>query len=130
MLKDSPAFSGFSVKNLDETKRFYSQVLGLEVTQDTMGLKLFTAHNSPTFIYLKEDHKPADFTILNFPVENIDKTIDELVSKGIEFKQYDLGNGAKTDAKGVLRGLSANMGPDIAWFEDPSGNVLSILQDK
>lgn len=130
MLKDSPAFSGFSVKDISVAKQFYSQVLGLEVSEDAMGLKLFTAHNSPIFIYSKEDHKPAEFTILNFPVENIDKTIDELVAKGIEFKQYDLGNGAKTDAKGVLRGLSANMGPDIAWFEDPSGNVLSILQDK
>lgn len=130
MLGDSYAFSGFSVNDLAVAKEFYKDVLGLDVEENEMGLNIKIQGSTPVFVYKKDDHQPASFTILNFPVDNIDQAIDELSSKGIKFEKYDLGNGAVTDEKGVLRGLSANMGPDIAWFKDPAGNVLSILQNK
>lgn len=130
MLKDSYTFSGFSVNDLSAAQKFYAEKLGLEVKKTEMGLELATSGNNPIFIYEKPDHEPASFTIINFAVEDIDKTIDQLHAKGVEFEHYDdLDNGAVPDKKGVLRGLAANMGPDIAWFKDPAGNVLSILQD-
>lgn len=129
MLKDSKAFSGFSVNDLAAAKKFYGEMLGVEVDEDAMGLHLKIAGGNPIFVYPKENHEPATYTILNFPVENIDKTVDELASKGIKFEQYDLGGGAKTDEKGVMRGKAADQGPDIAWFKDPAGNILSILSD-
>lgn len=130
MLKDSPAFSGFSVDDLEAAKRFYSQVLGLDVAEEQWGLRLNIIGSRPVFVYQKEDHTAATYTVLNFPVDDIDKAVDELSVKGVVFDQQDLGNGAKTDEKGVLRGRAAKMGPDIAWFKDPAGNILSILQDK
>ncbi len=129
MLNGDNAFSGFSVNDLAAAKEFYSQTLGLQIEETAMGLKLKIAGGNPIFIYAKDDHTPASFTILNFPVDSIDKVAEELTGKGVTFEQYDLGNGAKTDDKGIMRGLSANMGPDIAWFKDPAGNTLSILQD-
>lgn len=129
MLKDSQAFSGFSVNDLATAKKFYGETLGIDADEDEMGLHLKVAGSSPIFVYQKDDHAPAAFTILNFPVNDIDKAIDELTAKGIAFEQYDLGGGAKTDEKGVLRGKAAGMGPDIAWFKDPAGNVLSILSN-
>lgn len=129
MLKDSHAFSGFSVNDKAAAKEFYGQTLGLDVEDGPMGLQIKTTGNNPIFIYQKDDHVPATFTVLNFPVADIDEAIEELTGKGVAFEQYDLGNGAVTDEKGVLRGRAANMGPDIAWFKDPAGNVLSILQD-
>lgn len=130
MLKDSHAFSGFSVNDLAAAKKFYGETLGVDVELDEMGLTLKVAGGKPIFVYQKDDHAPATFTVLNFPVENIDQAIDELTSQGITFEHYDLGNGAETDTNGILRGLGANMGPDIAWFKDPAGNILSVLQDK
>lgn len=131
MLQDSYAFSGFSVDDLKKAKEFYGDTLALTITEDAMGLHLKPKDTHAIFIYEKPDHKPADFTVLNFSVKNIDETMDELIAKGVEFEHYDdLGNGAVPDEKGILRGLAANMGPDIAWFKDPAGNVLSILQDK
>ena len=129
MLSDSHAFSGFSVKDLSEAKKFYSEVLGLNIEEDEMGLKIKIAGGNPLFVYPKENHEPATYTILNFPVENIDKTVEELKSKGVTFDQIDMGGGAKTGEDGIMRGRAANMGPDIAWFKDPSGNVLSVLQN-
>lgn len=130
MFKDSQAFSGFSVDGTGAAKEFYNQTLGLEVEDAPMGmLSLKTAGNNDILIYQKDDHVPATFTILNFPVEDIDTVVDELVAKGVNFDQIDLGNDAKTDAKGILRGRSVNMGPDIAWFKDPAGNVLSVLSE-
>ena len=129
MLQDTKAFSGFSVKDLDEAKAFYGDMLGVRVTQDAMGLHLDIPSGMPVFVYQKDTHEPATFTILNFVVTDIDTTVEELSARGVIFEQYDLGGGAKTDEKGVLRGRAANMGPDIAWFKDPSGNILSILQD-
>ncbi len=129
MLKDSKAFSGFSIMNITESKKFYVETLGLDVSEDWMGLVLKIPDSNNVFLYQKDDHTPATFTVLNFPVDDIDNAVNELVSRGVVFEHYDdLGNGAKTDGTGVLRGRSANMGPDIAWFKDPSGNILSVLQ--
>lgn len=122
------AFSGMSVNDLEKAKGFYVGTLGLELTNEKMGLELKLPGSGELFIYEKADHQPATFTVLNLVVDNIDQAIDELSGKGIKFEQYDLGNGAKTDEKGVLRGLSVQMGPDIAWFKDPAGNILSVLQ--
>lgn len=124
MLHGSEAFSGFSVDNLQAAKEFYSVKLGLEVKDEEMGLVIITAGNkNGTFVYPKEDHQPTTYTILNFPVEDIDKAVDELASKGIVFEQYS----EMTDEKGIARGRSQNRGPDIAWFKDPAGNILSVL---
>jgi catechol 2,3-dioxygenase-like lactoylglutathione lyase family enzyme len=129
MLKDSPAFSGFSVTNLKGVKEFYTNVLGLEVIEDSMGLTIKLGGGTQVFAYPKENHTPATFTILNFPVDNIDKVVDELKSKGVSFERYD-DMPFDQDEKGIARGLAANQGPDIAWFKDPDGNILSILQEK
>lgn len=125
MLKDSPAFSGFSVNDTQKAKQFYEEVLGVPVEESPMGLTL-KLKTMDVFIYLKEDHTPASFTILNFPVNDIDQMFDGLRSKGVIFEKYD---NMHQDEKGITRGRSANMGPDIAWFKDPAGNILSILQD-
>lgn len=123
-------FSGFSVTNLQAAKDFYVGTLGLELTNEAMGLGFTLPGGTQLFLYEKADHTPASFTVLNFVVEDIDTTVDELTANGISFERYDLGNGATQDQKGILRGLAANMGPNIAWFKDPSGNILSVLQDK
>lgn len=128
MLQVQAAFSGFSVDDLSKAKEFYTQILGLKLNDETMGLNLGLPGGGAVFIYPKDDHQPATFTILNFVVENIDKAVDELTSQGVEFEHYD--NGPKTDEKGIARGRAVNMGPDIAWFKDPAGNILSVLQDK
>lgn len=130
MLKDSKAFSGFSVKDQAAAKDFYSQVLGVEVEEDEMGLQLKLLGGTNVFIYPKENHEPATYTVLNFIVDDIDAAVTELKTKGVKFEQYDLGGGAKTDDKDVMRGIAAGQGPDIAWFKDPSGNILSVLQEK
>lgn len=122
-------FSGFSVSNAAEARTFYVDTLGLELIDDSMGLGFALPGGAQLFLYEKPDHQPATFTVLNFVVDNIDKAVDELIQKGINFERYDLGNGAVQDEKGILRGLSANMGPDIAWFKDPAGNILSVVQD-
>lgn len=128
MLKDAHAFSGFSVEDLDEAKKFYSDTLGVEVEDGPMGLYL-NLKGSKVFVYNKDDHKPATYTMLNFVVDDIDKTVDELVKKGVEFEQYG-SDQFPQDKKGIARGLAAKMGPDIAWFKDPAGNILSVLQEK
>jgi predicted enzyme related to lactoylglutathione lyase len=125
MLKNSPAFSGFSVDNLAKAKEFYNQTLGLDVEEDEMGLTLNIAGSNNVFVYAKEDHTPATYTVLNFPVDDIDSAVEELSSKGVSFEQYD----GMTDDKGIARGVAANIGPDIAWFKDPAGNILSVLND-
>jgi predicted enzyme related to lactoylglutathione lyase len=123
MLKDSRAFSGFSVDNLEKAKSFYGNTLGLDVAQDEMGLQLKITGGNPIFVYQKDDHTPATFTILNFPVDDIDKAVKELNAKGVQFEQYK----DMTDVDGIARGRKYNMGPDIAWFKDPAGNFLSVL---
>ncbi len=125
MIDASKAFSGFSVKDLVEAKKFYEDVLGLEVEDTGMGLQLKVGAGNPVFVYNKDDHEAASFTLLNFPVEDIDEAVDELTTKGVVFIQY----AGMTDEKGIARGRSANRGPDIAWFKDPSGNFLSVMQN-
>lgn len=129
MFQAQAAFSGFSVDDLEKAKQFYTQTLGLKLESDKMGLQLSLPGSGRLFIYAKDDHKPAAFTILNFVVEDIDKAVDELTRLGVNFERYN-DFPAPQDEKGILRGRSVNQGPDIAWFKDPAGNILSVLQDK
>lgn len=129
MFKTTKAFSGFSVDDLEKAKAFYSEILGVDVREEgDMGLALHLAGGTRVFIYPKEDHQPATFTILNFVVDDIDTVMDALKDKGVQFEHYN-NDKLPQDDKGVLRGQSAGMGPDIAWFKDPAGNVLSILEE-
>lgn len=124
MLKKNKAFSGFSTNDIHKTKTFYNQTLGLEVTENDMGiLELHTEGNCPIVIYPKPNHQPATFTVLNFFVKDIERMVDQLTSKGIVFEQYT--DDIATDAKGISRN---NGGPNIAWFKDPAGNILSIIE--
>ena len=127
MLKNVRAFSGFSVDNIEAAKLFYQVTLGLEVEQNEMGLSLKLAGGNNIFLYPKIDHVPATYTTLNFMIDNIDQTVDELSTKGVVFEKYE---GMHQDEKGIARGIAAKMGPDIAWFKDPAGNILSVLQEK
>jgi catechol 2,3-dioxygenase-like lactoylglutathione lyase family enzyme len=129
MLKAQAAFAGISVNDLNAAKDFYSGKLGLELEDDKMGLNYKLPGGGGLFIYDKPDHQPATYTCLNLVVDDIDKAVDSLTASGIEMEHYD-NMPAKPDEKGILRGLAANMGPDIAWFKDPAGNILSVLQDK
>jgi len=127
MFKDTKAFSGFSVDNLDAAKKFYNETLGIMITEEHGMFTLHLGTGGEVLVYSKEaGHQPATYTVLNFPVENIDAAADELVAKGITFEIYE---DAHQDDKGIARGKAANMGPDIAWFKDPAGNILSILQN-
>jgi len=126
MLKVKAAFSGFSVNDLAKSNEFYTKTLRLKVDDEGMGLTLHLPNGGTVFIYPKPDHQPATYTILNFVVENIDEAVDELRSRGVTFERYE---GPPQDEKGILRGRAQNMGPDIAWFRDPAGNILSVLQD-
>lgn len=126
MFKAKAAFSGFSVDDLAKAKEFYTETLRLKVDEEGVGLRLHLPGGGTVFVYPKDDHQPATFTILNFVVDNIDEAVDELTSRGVQFEHYE---GIPTDEKGILRGLSRNMGPDIAWFKDPAGNVLAVLEE-
>jgi predicted enzyme related to lactoylglutathione lyase len=124
MLGKSPAFSGFSVDDVAKAKAFYGDTLGLEVSDEEMGLLQIKLGSGGTVMaYPKDDHAPATFTILNFPVDDIDATVDDLASRGVTFEHYD---GFDQDAKGIARGPE---GPPIAWFTDPAGNILSVLEE-
>jgi predicted enzyme related to lactoylglutathione lyase len=125
MFKNTKAFSGFSVNDLKKAKEFYGQTLGLEVSERPEGLELHIAGGARIFIYPKPNHTPASFTILNFPVDDIEQAVDQLVKLGVRFEHYAQGD-LKTDAQGIARGA----GPDIAWFKDPAGNILSVLKEK
>lgn len=130
MLTYTKTFSGFSVDDIQRAKEFYKDILGVNVQDEgDMGISLHLADDTKVFVYPKADHQPATFTILNFVVDKIDKAVDALVEKGVQFEHYERVD-LPQDEKGVLRGLSAGMGPDIAWFKDPAGNVLSVLQEK
>lgn len=124
MFKQSNAFSSFSVTDIQKAKKFYGELLGLEVKDSYMGLlELHTQGNNPIMIYPKPNHLPATFTILNFPVDDIEKTVDALIAKGIVFEQYE--GEIKTNEKGIS---VSPVGPKIAWFKDPAGNILSVLE--
>ena len=124
MLGDSKAFSGFSVDDIQKAKEFYGQTLGLKVSESHGLLTLHLAGGNNILIYPKPNHAPATFTILNFPVGNVDKAVDELAKRGVRFEIYNTPD-IKTDEKGIMRGK----GPTIAWFKDPAGNIFSVLDE-
>jgi catechol 2,3-dioxygenase-like lactoylglutathione lyase family enzyme len=121
MFENTRAFSGFSVDDVPEARKFYGETLGLRVSEEYGMLSLHIAGERDILVYPKPDHTPATFTILNFPVDDIEKAVDELAERGVRFERYDDSN---TDEKGIYRG----QGPLIAWFKDPAGNILSVLQ--
>jgi catechol 2,3-dioxygenase-like lactoylglutathione lyase family enzyme len=125
MFRHTKAFSGFSVDDLKKAKEFYGQTLGLEVSETKEGLALRLAGGNQVFIYPKPNHTPATFTVLNFQVENIEQAVDALAKLGVQFEQYDIPE-IKTNEKGIHR--SDGAGPTIAWFKDPAGNILSVLE--
>lgn len=127
MFQSSPVFSSFSVNDLNEARSFYQDTLGCTTAEDSMGLRLTFPNGHTIYIYQKDDHQPAAFTVLNFPVDSIDAAIDELIQRGVVLERYDV-LPAPQDEKRVLRGKAAGMGPDIAWFKDPAGNVLAVLE--
>jgi len=122
MLKDSKAFSGFSAGDIAKAKEFYAGTLGLEVSESHGLLTLRLAGGNNVIIYPKPNHVPATFTVLNFPVKDVDLAVDQLKKRGVRFEQYNLPN-LRTDEKGIMRGN----GPTIAWFKDPAGNILSVV---
>lgn len=123
MLESSKAFSSFAVNDLNRAKQFYAETLGVKVRESKEGLELHPG-NTDVFIYPKPDHQPATFTVLNFLVKDIESAVDELKQKGVSFEQYE--GEIKTDEKGIHR----NGGPTIAWFKDPAGNILSVIEQE
>ncbi|MGH2969235.1 MAG: VOC family protein [Solirubrobacteraceae bacterium] len=123
MFANTKAFSGFAVDDLEKAREFYGETLGLKTSEQYGLMTLHLAGDRDTLVYPKPDHTPATFTILNFPVDDIDKAVDELAARGVRFERYD---GADQDERGIYRGE----GPYIAWFTDPAGNVLSVLQER
>ena len=123
MLGDSKAFSGFSANDIEKAKEFYGRTLGLKVSETNGLLTLHLAGGSNVLIYPKPNHTPVTFTVLNFPVDDVDQAVDELAKRGVHFEIYDLPD-LKTDKKGIMRGN----GPTIAWFKDPAGNILSVIE--
>lgn len=128
MLRDSKAFSGFATDDLEAARRFYGETLGLDVEVWDEGnlLALHLAGGRDTLIYHKPDFTPATYTILNFPVDDIEATVTELASRGVTFERYE---GFDQDEHGISHGIANGEGPDIAWFKDPAGNVLSVLKE-
>jgi len=124
MLRDSKAFSGFSAEDIPKAKKFYAETLGLDVSESHGLLTLRFAGGNNVLIYPKPNHIPATFTVLNFPVKDVDLAVDELTKRGVRFEKYDLPD-LKTDKKGIMRGN----GPTIAWFKDPAGNILSLIKE-
>jgi catechol 2,3-dioxygenase-like lactoylglutathione lyase family enzyme len=123
MFENTKAFSGFSVDDIPAAKQFYSETLGLKVSEEHGMLQLHIAGGGDILVYPKPNHTPATYTILNFPVEDIDRAVDALAKRGVRFERYD---GSGQDEKGIARGG----GPYIAWFQDPAGNILSVLQER
>jgi len=123
MFRNTKAFSGFSVNDIQKAKQFYGETLGLEISETHGLLNLHLAGGATVLVYPKPNHIPATFTILNFPVADIEQAVDQLTRKGVRFERYD--GDLKTDDKGIFRGG----GPLIAWFKDPAGNVLSVLEE-
>jgi catechol 2,3-dioxygenase-like lactoylglutathione lyase family enzyme len=124
MFRDSHAFSGFSSNDIPKARAFYGETLGLDVTEDGGMLTLHLAGGGSVIIYPKENHEPASFTVLNFPVADIDAAVDQLTAGGVTFERYE---GMGQDERGIARPPSPDQGPQIAWFKDPAGNILSVL---
>jgi catechol 2,3-dioxygenase-like lactoylglutathione lyase family enzyme len=125
MLRETKAFSGFAVPDVDEAKRFYGETLGLNVSEEHGLLALHVAGSGDIVVYPKPDHTPATFTILNFQVDDIEKAVDELARRGVRFERYD---GFEQDEKGIARPPQGE-GPPIAWFTDPAGNIFALLEE-
>jgi catechol 2,3-dioxygenase-like lactoylglutathione lyase family enzyme len=123
MFEDTKAFSGFAVDDIDKAREFYGETLGLKTSEQHGLLFLHIAGDRDTLAYPKPGHTPADYTILNFPVDDIEAAVDELTARGVSFERYD---GMPQDERGIMR----EGGPYIAWFRDPAGNVLSVLQER
>jgi catechol 2,3-dioxygenase-like lactoylglutathione lyase family enzyme len=123
MFANTKAFSGFAVDDVEKAREFYGETLGLETSEEHGLLTLHLAGDRPTLVYPKPDHTPADYTILNFPVDDIDEAVEALSGRGVQLERYD---GMEQDEKGIMRAG----GPYIAWFKDPAGNVLSVLQER
>jgi catechol 2,3-dioxygenase-like lactoylglutathione lyase family enzyme len=123
MFGTTKAYSGFAVNDIPAAKRFYEEILGLAVEENPAGLTLRIAGDRPILVYAKPDHTPASYTILNFPVDDVEKAVDELIARGVRFERYEA---FEQDEKGIHRGE----GPLIAWFTDPARNVLSVIQEQ
>lgn len=123
MFRDTKAFSGFSVNDVAAARAFYADTLGLDATEENGMLTLRIAGGNNVLIYPKDNHEPATYTVLNFPVDDIETAVDQLTARGVTFERYE-GTPVETDAKGIFRGG----GPLIAWFTDPAGNVLSVIE--
>jgi catechol 2,3-dioxygenase-like lactoylglutathione lyase family enzyme len=123
MFESTKAFSGFAVDDLEQARQFYTGTLGIPTSEQYGLMTLHLAGGRDTLIYPKDDHTPATYTILNFPVDDIEKAVDELTARGVRFERYE---GAEQDDRGISRGG----GPYIAWFTDPAGNILAVLQER
>ena len=123
IFKNTKAFSSFSVDDLEKAKEFYGKTLGIDISESKEGLSLYPKSSNEIFIYPKTDHTPATFTVLNFPVNDVEQAVDDLTKQGVRFEIYNKGE-LKTDEKGIFSGE----GPKIAWFKDPAGNFLSVLE--
>jgi catechol 2,3-dioxygenase-like lactoylglutathione lyase family enzyme len=127
LFENSEAFGSMSSDDTEASRRFYAETLGLQVRDEAMGgiISVQLPRGGAVMIYPKDDHQPATYTVLNFPVDDVDAAVDELVSRGVVFEHY--GPDLHQDEKGIMRGKAAGMGPDQAWFKDPAGNILSVL---
>jgi catechol 2,3-dioxygenase-like lactoylglutathione lyase family enzyme len=124
-MKVKNSFSSFSVDNLDKAQKFYSEIAELETERSSMGLSLHLPGGGKVYVYPKQEHQPASFTVLNFVVSNLGEAMEQLKNRGVEFEYYE----GLTDEDRILHGIAQNKGPDIAWFKDPSGNIISVLQE-
>jgi catechol 2,3-dioxygenase-like lactoylglutathione lyase family enzyme len=128
MLRGSSAFSSFSVDDVPKAKEFYGQTLGVEVSEENDNLWLHLATGARVLAYPKDNHTPATFTVLNFPVDDIEGAVDELTGRGVRF-EYVNDRQLGTDGKGIFWGLDKGQGPNIAWFKDPAGNIVSVIKE-
>ena len=126
MFKPRSAFSGFSVNDLAKAKAFYTETLGLKVDEGGAGLSLQLPGGGTAFAYPKADHQPATYTMLDFVVANIDEAVEELTSRGVSFERYE---GMQQNEKGIMRSPNNAYGPPIAWFKDPAGNILAVIEE-
>jgi catechol 2,3-dioxygenase-like lactoylglutathione lyase family enzyme len=131
VFRDAPIMASFAVKDIEATRQFYGRTLGLDVRdgQEEGILEIHGKSSLPVLVYPKPDHQPAVFTVLNLQVRDVDEAVDALTGAGVKMEHYNGENGIKTDARGIARGdATTGQGPSIAWFRDPSGNIVSVLQ--